>query len=211
MRVWNPARAAERVSPCSTFKIPHALIALELGVLDGPDHVLPWDGTVRDRELLNRDHDLASAIRHSVVWYFQEVATRIGPERMQTALDALGYGNRDISGGQTTFWLGGSLRLSAEEQAVFLARLARDELPFGDAAQDAVLDALVVHEEPGLVVRGKTGSRRNPDLGWWVGWVCRPQGDVVFVGCARGRGMFGHTLRPRVEEVLRAEGVLPRS
>ena len=31
----------------------------------------------------NHDHTSASATRESVVWYFQELAARIGPERMQ--------------------------------------------------------------------------------------------------------------------------------
>ena len=29
---WNPDRCSQRFTPCSTFKIPNALIALETGV-----------------------------------------------------------------------------------------------------------------------------------------------------------------------------------
>ena len=46
------------------------------------------------------------------MWYFQELAARIGPERMQEYIDKIGYGNKDISGGLTTFWLGSSLQIS---------------------------------------------------------------------------------------------------
>jgi beta-lactamase class D len=51
----------------------------------------------------NRDHTLASAIRFSVVWYFQEIARRIGAARMQRYVDAFQYGNRDLSGGVDRF------------------------------------------------------------------------------------------------------------
>ncbi len=74
---------AERVSPCSTFKIPNSLIGLETGVLADENAVLPWDGVKRSRPEWNRDHTLASAIKVSVVWYYQELARRVGTERMQ--------------------------------------------------------------------------------------------------------------------------------
>ena len=34
----------ERVTPVSTFKIAHALVALDSGVISGPDAVLAYDG-----------------------------------------------------------------------------------------------------------------------------------------------------------------------
>ena len=52
-----------------------------------------------------------------------ELAARIGPERMQEYIDKIGYGNKDISGGLTTFWLGSSLQISAPEQVDLLNKL----------------------------------------------------------------------------------------
>ena len=43
--------------------------------------MLPWDGVRRPREEWNRDQDLRSAMKHSVVWYYQELARRVGPDR----------------------------------------------------------------------------------------------------------------------------------
>ena len=48
---------------------------------------------------------------------------RIGPERMQEYIDKIGYGNKDISGGLTTFWLGSSPQISALEQVDLLNKL----------------------------------------------------------------------------------------
>jgi hypothetical protein len=70
-----------RIPPESTFKIPHALAALDSGVIASPDTVLRYDGAATPFAAWRRDHTLASAIHYSVVWYFQRVADLLGPER----------------------------------------------------------------------------------------------------------------------------------
>ena len=42
---FHPEECRVRMTPCSTFKVCNALIALETGVASGPDFSLPWDGT----------------------------------------------------------------------------------------------------------------------------------------------------------------------
>ena len=69
---------ATRATPASTFKIPHALAALDARVISGPHEVIRYDGSPRTFERWRRDHDLASAMRDSVVWYFQRLAERLG-------------------------------------------------------------------------------------------------------------------------------------
>ncbi|MBP2666706.1 MAG: Beta-lactamase [Firmicutes bacterium] len=128
-RIYNEEQSNKRLSPCSSFKIFNSLIGLETGVLDRNDTLtlMPWDGTHYDTAGWNRDHTLASATRESVVWYFQALARRIGAERMQLYLDRIGYGNRDISGGLTRFWLRSSLQISAMEQVDVLKTWARPD------------------------------------------------------------------------------------
>ncbi len=74
----DPARGAARTSPCSTFKIPNSLIGLETRVIPDASFVLPWDGVLPPEEEWNCDHDLRSAMKQSVVWYYQELARRVG-------------------------------------------------------------------------------------------------------------------------------------
>src|SRR5688572_20588385 len=95
--VVHPDLAAQRYLPASTFKIPNALIALETGVVTADRSTLPWDGTVHPRRPgWNRDHDLGSAIRESALWYFQEIARRVGKSRMTRLVRAFGYGNQKV-------------------------------------------------------------------------------------------------------------------
>src|SRR3977135_4644506 len=116
--------------PASTFKIPNSLIALETGVVVDPDKdVFKGDGVTRPIEAGNKDHTMRSAIAASAVPVYQEIARRIGEERMQKYVDLLDYGNRDIGGGLHQFWLTGNMRIDPIQQVDFVDRLRRGGLP----------------------------------------------------------------------------------
>jgi len=167
----------QALSPCSTFKIPNALIGLQTAVLTGPGDTKAWDGKTRQREISNRDHTLASAINKSIVWYFQQVARDVGEARMAHWLDLLDYGNQDISGGIDRFWLGSSLKINAHGQLDLLKNLWHGTLPFKPEYQQYTRDMLVLESDLNGVLHGKTGgclggTEQNPaDHGWFIGWV----------------------------------------
>ncbi|TPG11420.1 class D beta-lactamase [Rhodanobacter glycinis] len=184
--VWHvsdAARSRQAFLPASTFKLFNALVALDSGAVKDEFEVIRWDGKVRglkDSPVAewNRDNSLASGMRYSTVWFYQEVARRAGEQRMQQWIDKAGYGNRDISGGIDTFWLNGALRISAEQQIDFLRRLADDKLPFSPRAQEIVRRISITESAPAYVLHAKTGwgtqaaqNKTNDDLGWYVGWV----------------------------------------
>ena len=75
---------------------------------------------------------------------YQEIARRIGAERMQKYLDQFEYGNRNIGGGIDQFWLTGDLRIDPMEQIDFVDRLRRGVLPVSKRSQDLVRDILPV-------------------------------------------------------------------
>lgn len=179
-RLWvvDAARAQRRFIPASTFKIPHALFALEAGVVRDEFQVFPWDGKVRDYHAWNRDQDLRSSMRNSTVWVYQWIAGQLGEDQARRDLAAVGYGNADPSGGKEGYWLDGRLAISAQEQIAFLRRLYRNELPFQEAHQRLVKDVIIVEAGRDWILRAKTGW--SGSLGWWVGWVERPEGPVFF-------------------------------
>lgn len=174
--------ARERVIPASTFKIPNSLIALETGVLADEQEVIPWDGEDRGLESWNRNHTLASAFPASAVWFYQEVARRVGEERMAEWVGRLGYGNGETSGGIDRFWLDGGLRISADEQVEFLRRLNRGELPVSERSARIVRDIMRMEETGTYTLRGKTGWGMIDDVhqGWLVGWVEKADGVRYF-------------------------------
>lgn len=202
--VYNAAQARKRLSPCSTFKIPNSLIGLETGVIVDADFHLEWDGEIRDREVLNQDHTLRTAIAESVVWYYQELARRVGAERMQRFVGDLGYGNQDISSGLTSFWLGGSLEISALEQLDFLHRLQRGELPFSPRSIAIVQEIMILRQTEAYTFRGKTGSYRgeSSDFGWFVGYLERGERVHVFAANIEGQTAWGTKARRITERIL---------
>ena len=178
-------RSGQAFLPASTFKIPNSLIALETGVVEYPDtDVFKWDGVKRDIEAWNRDHTMRSAITASAVPVYQEIARRIGAERMQHYVDLLDYGNHDIGGGIDQFWLTGAMRINPIQQIDFVDRLRRGVLPVSKRSQDLVRDILPVTKVGDSLIRAKSGllgaEIGKPTLGWLVGWAEKGSEQTVF-------------------------------
>ncbi len=212
---YNPSRCAARVLPASTFKIMNSLIGLETGVIPDENYVIPWDGTSYSIASWNQDHTLKTAIRNSVVWYYQELARRVGKDRMQHYIDAVGYGNRDIFGSIDTFWLDGGLRISADEQVEFLRRLYSGELPFSQKTMETVKSILVLEESGEYRFSGKTGSAQRimPHTGWFVG-VLETKGNVYYFATNYETNdpngwANGETAKQISKDILKGLGFLP--
>lgn len=169
--IYNEKLCARRVSPASTFKIPNSLIGLETGVISGEDHLFKWDGKKRWLDAWNRDHTLASALKHSVVWYYQKIAREVGKKRMQAYLDSIDYGNRKIGGDVDKFWLDGSLKISPAEQVEFLQKMRNYELPFSKENVEIVKKIMLHKSTDDYVVRAKTGTSLVDTANWFVGFV----------------------------------------
>jgi beta-lactamase class D len=198
--------------PCSTFKVPNTLIGLETGVVTGERFALRWDGHKHERDAWNRDHDLASAMKHSVVWFYQEVARRIGDRRMAAWIARLGYGNRK-SGVIDRFWLDGPLRISAVQQVEFLRRLHDGQLAVRRVHADLVLRLIELERGPGWLLRGKTGGCRDRDraIGWLVGSTERGGRRWIYATILLGK-TFDQLMplrRAISEQLLRRHGALP--
>ena len=213
--VYGAERARTRFIPASTFKIPHALFALDAGIVRDEFQVFRWDGTKRDIESWNRDQDLRSSMRNSTVWVYQQFARELGEERERAYLRKISYGNADPSGGVDQFWLSGNLRISAEEQAAFLQRLHRNSLPFRIEHQRLVKDVMIVEAGRTWILRAKTGwaARAKPQVGWWVGWVEQPDGPVFFaINIDMPNGADDLPKREGIaREVLKSIGALPEN
>ena len=188
----DAARSRQAMLPASTFKIPHSILALETGVVADLDRdVFKWDGVVRNFPDWNWDHTLRTAIAASAVPVYQEIARRIGADRMKTFIDRLDYGNRDIGGAPIDyFWLAGNLRISALQQIGFIDRLRRGLLPISKRSQDLTSDILPVTKVGDSVIRAKSGligvDDKSPaggvsaTVGWLVGWVEKSGTQTVF-------------------------------
>lgn len=203
LRVWNPERAAKRFIPASTFKIPNSLIGLETGAVKSVEEVLPYGGKPQWMKQWEKDADLREAIRISSVPVYQEVARRIGQERMAKGVASLGYGNAKTGEVVDRFWLDGPLEISAIEQARFIARLLADDLPLKPETMQAVRDIIPRETAGEAIIHHKTGwcTATKPHIGWIVGWVEKDGGKHPF---ALNIDMEGLKDAPKRMEILKA-------
>jgi beta-lactamase class D len=213
-RVLDEARARKRFLPASTFKVPNALIGLEVGSIADENEVFHWDGKPKPFPEWEHDQTLASGMRNSVTWMFQIVARRTGKARMREWLGKLEYGNQDMSGGIDLFWLQGGLRISAMEQVAFLHRLAEGRLPATQRAQRLVRQALMIEKTRDYTLYAKTGTATGSNaINWWVGWIerkGRPEAYFAMNFVPTAKTVYAD--RIEIGRVILAEaGVLPRA
>ena len=212
----DTVRAAQRLAPCSTFKIYNTLIGLELGLLKRPDEPwYTWDGVHRNYDVWNRNLTLREAFRVSAVPAYQILARQIGVDSMRSYIEKISYGNEDISAGIDVFWLPDpgrvSIMISADEQVALLSKLLDGKLPFSEQNVAILRDVMQVAKTEKGVFYGKTGSGINAagELGWFVGFV-ESRGEVYVFACniTGGENPSGAVAREIVERVLRAKGLL---
>jgi beta-lactamase class D len=210
----------KRFPPYSTFKIPNSLIGLQTGVIKDPDKKWHWDSAKYPvpenapggdyKQIWAQDNSMRTALANSIVWYYREVATRVGAKRMKGWLDKFDYGNRDISGGLDQFWLGSSLLISPEEQVRFLTKLSRGKLPVSKEHLALVQEILTKEKADDHKLIGKTGSSFGGE-GWLVGWTESANGPCTFALHLKANSYSEMAdLRTKLShEFLRAAGCLP--
>lgn len=191
---YNPEQCKKRFSPCSTFKIPNSLIGLETGIIRDTSFVINYDSVLhpKDPELLKsepfkywfQDLSLKRAFKYSCVWYYQELARRVGYEKMKKYVDILDYGNNNLSSGVDNFWLCSSIEISINEQIEFLKKLYFHKLNgFSDKTIDAVKNIMLYETTTDYKLYGKTGGGNcwnNNAIGWYVGFVESNTGTSIF-------------------------------
>jgi len=176
LTVSNPECCKTGFLPASTFKIFNSLVALETGVVAGKSFLIKWDGKDYGNADWNRDQTLESAFKVSAVWYYKEIARRIGEDRMQDWLNRAEYGNMNTDGGIDLFWLRGGLRITPIEQALFLSQLVKETLPFSKVNQQMVKEIMLEKNQDGYRFGAKTGwgvLADKTNIGWLVGYILK--------------------------------------
>lgn len=205
--IYDEVQSQQRVSPCSTFKIINSLIGLEAQILQDENTVLKWNGKRNEIDAWNRDHTLASAFSNSVVWYYQAVASKVGREKMESLLKEADYGNIDISGGLTKFWLNSSLKISPLEQVVLLRKFYSYGLPFSRKNIDIVKNIMIISANNVRFLSGKTGFAGS-GLGWFVGYVEKDNNVYFFATKLEGSNITPSTARKITETILKDKELL---
>lgn len=195
--IYNEELSSMQRSPCSTFKIISSLTGLEEGVIADADTVRTWSGETFWNEKWNRDIGFRDAFQSSCIWYFREVIDELGPEVTQRYLDALRYGNGDISDWNgklnnnnsnpalTGFWVESSLKISAREQTEVMARIFCEDSPYREGTLAVLKDAMLITDADAgdRKIYGKTGMGKSHGVtvdAWYTGFVDTGRGNAYF-------------------------------
>lgn len=185
---YNNPQFTQEFTPASTFKICNSLIGLETGVIKDENYIIQWDGMERS-QIWDRDYNLKDAYKNSIVWYYQELARRVGDEKMKYWINKVKYGNANIEGGIDKFWLDGGLRITPEQQIDFLMKLQSNKLPFSQRSMDITKKIMIETQTDDYILRSKTGWGFDvdslSDIGWYIGYIEKDGNTYFFANCVQ--------------------------
>lgn len=172
--IYNIKNATLRKSPDSTYKIYNALFGLEEGIITPEYSYMKWNGEIHPYDMWNKDQTLSSAMSSSVNWYFQSLDNQIGTSVLNSYINKIGYGNKNISGDLSSYWLESSLKISPVEQIQLLTKLYYNEFGFKSENINAVKSAICISSSDNGSIYGKTGTGQINEKnvnGWFIGYV----------------------------------------
>jgi len=209
--IHNDSRAKQRYATASTFKIMNTLIALEEKRILGKDDVFKWDGQIYSIPSWNHDQTLESAFKASCVWCYQVLARRVGSMNYMSYIKNMKYGELTEPFEETTFWLDGSLQISAAEQVEFLKKVYQRSLPFSQGSYDILRQIMLVEKTSSYYLWAKSGwaTKVKPQVGWYVGYVETPTDVWLFALNIETRNDKELPLRMKLSrEALKAKGII---
>jgi beta-lactamase class D len=167
--------------PASTFKIPNSIIALETGVVEDDSTLFKWNGEKRRLPVWEQDLIFRDAFQLSCVPCYQEIARKIGVERMKEYLAKLNYGNMVFDSATIDlFWLEGGSTITMNQQLDFLIRLYNAELPISERTREIMKHLMLIESNDSWKFSGKTGwaIRNGNNIGWFDGYL--EKGNKVY-------------------------------
>lgn len=203
--IYNDSLASTRVSPNSTYKIYDALLGLESGIITPEQSFMKWNGTVRSFDAWNQNQTLRSAMTNSVNWYFQTIDEIAGKMQTEAFFKEIQYGNQDLSGALSSYWMESSLKISPLEQVQLLKKFYYNEFGFAPENIQAVKDALLLERTADTALYGKTGTGQISGQncsGWFVGYVVKNGSPYFFALNIQGTNACGSAAAQIVQEIL---------
>lgn len=185
----NENRANEAMSPFSTFKVVNSVIGLDLGLIKDAKQPLTFDKEAYPVQAWwphvwkLPSYNLTTAFKYSMVAIYRQLAKDIGETNMRAYLKKMQYGNEDISSGLDSFWLNGSMKISAVEQVQLLSKIYHNQMKLSDRALNTLKEVMLLETNADYRIYAKTGAGKVDNgtmLGWYIGFVENAAGVHFF-------------------------------
>ena len=189
-KIYNIPLSHIQSSPCSTFKVMSAYIALSENLFTQNNSIIEWNGKNYENPVWNKNMDLQEAFKTSCVWYFRDLIDKIPQKTIKSYLQKHNYGNQDVSdwkGDQNDntniselkgFWIESSLQISPLEQVRFLEQIFSKE----NQITKTLKDIMLITSNP-VKIYGKTGlgiKNNMVDTAWFIGFYEQNNFKVFF-------------------------------
>ena len=191
--------------PASTYKITNSIIALETGVVQSDSTIFKWNGEERRLKIWEQDLIFKDAFHYSCVPCYQEVARKIGVNRMNKYLDKFDYGKMKVdSTNIDLFWLEGESQINQYQQIEFLKRFYNSELPISQRTETIMKRMIVIEEDETYKLSGKTGwsIRDGNNNGWFVWFVEIKENTYFFATNIEPNQRFNMDMFPMIRKEL---------
>lgn len=165
--------ARRSTPPGATFNIVNAAIALETGALKTENELIKWDGKKQSQSEWNKDTDLKTAFKNSNVWFFSEVAKRIGHHDYAEFLKMCSYSIPAFKGKAQDFWNTADYGVSPVQQINFLRFFATEQLSFSPRTFSIVKRLMRTEKTSNYVLTDQSGTVKTngKETYWYIGYI----------------------------------------
>lgn len=209
--IYNENKSTLRVSPNSTYKIYSALLALESNAITINNSTMKWNGQQYPYDAWNRNQNLSTAMESSVNWYFQELDKKVQLNHIQNYLKQINYGNLDLSGGLSQYWIESSLKISPVEQVQLLKAFYKNEFGFTIKNVQSVKEIIQLEKKEDTQLSGKTGtgSVNGKNInGWFIGYVETKKNTYFFAtNIQNENNSYGSKAAEITKNILKSKGI----
>ena len=219
----SPMLCRTPLPPCSTFDVPLALVGLDDGLITAQT-VYKWDNTPQKVKAWETDADVTKAFHNDIGWWWGDLASAIGHDKLSAALRRFDYGNAFVDGPVTSFWMGpangGALGITTDQQAQFFKRLYAAQLGLKPATSQFVQELLVreVREDSRTgratfsAAEGACPSNADSsnNAGWAAGRLQTQDRDLIFAASINAADTPpGVDIRDKLRDIFASAGLWP--
>jgi beta-lactamase class D len=196
--VYNLQEDTSRYAPGSTMDVLTALVGLEQGAVPDESFAVPTNDSTTKISI--RDAFVQSN-RSSFQW----LAGQIGSEALQTWIDSLGYGNKQLGELSDSSWPNNGMRISPDEQLGLMKRLYFDQLPFRKSVQESMRNWMKQEDNSAYRLHGRMASiaGKKTSTGWFIGWIEENRHVYFFATLVNKNGSIDN-MQPAAQQITRS-------
>jgi beta-lactamase class D len=177
-------------------------------VVENDSTLFRWNGEKRRLPAWEQDLTFMDAFKVSCVPCYQEIARKIGPEKMNEYLKKLNYGNMIADASNIDlFWLEGESRITMRQQMDFIKRFYDKELLISPRTWRILKSMMVLDTNSNYIFSGKTGwsIRNGNNIGWFVGYLETADSVYFIVTNIEPKEVFNMDLFPKIRTQISLE------